>query len=364
MSASDVRIHARYVRSLARVKRTSGSSPTSRASARGAIEQAEEARLVEDGDAEALSLLELRARRRAGDDVVGLLRHRRRHAAAGARDPLGRVLAREVGQRAGEHERPAAERPLAGRRALALELRAERAQVLDQRAQLRAGELRRDRLGHLRPDAGRLRDLLRRRGHERVDRAELLGEVAAGDEADLLEADREQDDPERLVLRARDRVDEPGRADLSESLERGELLDGQAVEVPGLADEPRLVELEHALLAEALDVHRPARGEVLEKLELLARTAGAVRALREDGALGLDDRRAARRAALGRPGGRSAVGALDRVRRRREHLRDDIARAQHDRLVAGAQVLARDVLLVVQRRELHRDAADVHRLEY
>src|SRR3954452_8284203 len=82
MSASDVRIHARYVRSLARVKRTSGSSPTSRTSARRASEHAEHARLVDDRDAEPLGLLELAARGRAGHNVVGLLPHRRRHAPA------------------------------------------------------------------------------------------------------------------------------------------------------------------------------------------------------------------------------------------------------------------------------------------
>ena len=59
MSASDVRIHARYVRSLASVKRGSGSSPTASRSG-GAIEQSEQAGFVEDGDAEALRLLELR----------------------------------------------------------------------------------------------------------------------------------------------------------------------------------------------------------------------------------------------------------------------------------------------------------------
>ena len=73
----------------------------------------------------------------AGDDVVGLLRHRRRHAPAGGEDPLGRLLARQVGQRAGQHERLAGQRPLARRRALLLEAQPERAQVGDQRAHLR-----------------------------------------------------------------------------------------------------------------------------------------------------------------------------------------------------------------------------------
>jgi D-alanyl-D-alanine carboxypeptidase/D-alanyl-D-alanine-endopeptidase (penicillin-binding protein 4) len=48
-------------------------------------------RLVEHRDAEPLRLLELRAGAVAGDDVVGLLRDRARHAAAGGLDQLGRL---------------------------------------------------------------------------------------------------------------------------------------------------------------------------------------------------------------------------------------------------------------------------------
>ena len=62
-------------------------------------------------------------------------------------------------------------------------------------------------------------------------------------------------------------------------------------------------------------------------------------------------------------GGPRAARALDLVRRRRDDLRDHVARAQDDDLVARADVLAGEVLLVVQRGELHRDAADVHGLE-
>ena len=51
-------------------------------------------------------------------------------------------------------------------------------------------------------------------------------------------------------------------------------------------------------------------------------------------------------------GAGGAVLALDDVRRRRDHLRDHVAGALHDHVVARAHVLARDVLLVVQRREL------------
>ncbi len=68
-------------------------------------QQGQQPLLVEHRHAEALGLLELGSGRRAGDDVVGLLRHARGDPSACALDPLGRLLAREVGQRAGQHER-------------------------------------------------------------------------------------------------------------------------------------------------------------------------------------------------------------------------------------------------------------------
>ena len=75
-------------------------------------------------------------------------------------------------------------------------------------------------------------------------------------------------------------------------------------------------------------------------------------------------------------GGRAAGGALRggaggalpllrplRLRGRRHHLRDHVAGAHDDHLVAVAHVLAAQVLLVVERRELHGHARDLHRLE-
>ena len=68
-----------------------------------------------------------------------------------------------------------------------------------------------------------------------------------------------------------------------------------------------------------------------------------------------------------RSGGRGRGGrsrALGHVRRRRDHLRDHVAGAHHDHLLARADVLAHDVLLVVQRRQLDRHAAHLDRLEH
>src|SRR5256885_313179 len=65
----------------------------------------------------------------------------------------------------------------------------------------------------------------------------------------------------------------------------------------GLVQDPR-----RRFLAEAVDVHRAFRGEVLHVLPDLARTARAVRADGPDAVLGLDRRRVAGGAANGRLG--------------------------------------------------------------
>ena len=151
-------------------------------------------------------------------------------------------------------------------------------------------------------------------------------------------------------------------ADLAPALELGELLDAQPVVVARGLDQARLLELGDLLLAQPVDVHRPARDVVLEQLPA-ALGALAVGALGEDLALDLDRLGLAERAALGRARDPRALLVLDHVGRGREDLRDDVAGAQHDDVLAGAQVLADDVLLVVQRRQLDRHAADVDGLE-
>ena len=115
------------------------------------------------------------------------------------------------------------------------------------------------------------------------------------------------------------------------------------------------------LLAEPVDVHRARRsGQQLERRPGQARFGQIVKTESSGLTVGVSQTGQ-------RSGGvrlRRAVGALGHVRRRRDHLRDHVAGAQHDHLLADAQVLAREVLLVVQRRLLDGDAADVDRLEH
>ena len=194
--------------------------------------------------------------------------------------------------------------------------------------------------------------------------AEALGEVAAGHAADALDAHAEQHAAERhLGLRALDALDEPLRGRLADAVDLDELLGRQAGRSRRRSStSPARWRTSTCFSPRPSMSIAPSETKCLSSCQRRA-GAQAVRALGEDLALGLDRRRAARRAVARRLGRRRAVGPLDRVRRGRDDLRDDVAGARDDDLVALADVLAPQVLLVVQRRHLHGHAADVHGLE-
>jgi hypothetical protein len=205
------------------------------------------------------------------------------------------------------------------------------------------------------PDARRGLDLLGRGGQQRVDRAELLGEVAPGDVADLLEADREEHAPEAAVLGRRDVGHRALGADLARALELGELLDGEAVEVAGGPDQARLLELGDLLLAQPSMSIAPRETKCLSSCQ---RRSGQSRlghlVKTSPSTLTVSVLQNGQRFGRPRDGGRflasTTCGAGE------SDLRDDVAGAQDDDVLARAEVLADDVLLVVQRRELDRDA--------
>ena len=182
---------------------------------------------------------------------------------------------------------------------------------------------------------------------------------AAGDHpADLRDVQPEEHARERLLLRALDRLPGARRRDLGESLELGELLRGEPVEVRQRADDPLVPELLDRASADVLDVERRP-DPVVQRLQA-ARRARAVRAAVHDLALGPHDLRRAERAALRHP---PRLRARLVLARGPDDLRDHVTGALDDHEVADADVLAPDVVLVVQRRARHGDAADVHRLE-
>ena len=154
--------------------------------------------LVEHRHAEPLGLLELGARARRPRRRSRLLGHRAGDLAARGEDALGRLLAREVGQRAGEHERLA--RAAGPRRAAGPPPRSAgrpRRSSISARicgsCELARGSARRPsaRCPASRRSAPAWRPAARR------SCGSCCGEAAAGDVADALDPDREQHDAER-----------------------------------------------------------------------------------------------------------------------------------------------------------------------
>ena len=107
-------------------------------------------------------------------------------------------------------------------------------------------------------------------------RAEVAGERARVGEADALDAEAEQHAGERPLLRALDRLDQVAGRDLGEALQLLKRLGVEVVDARDPVDQPVLEELADPLLAQPLDVHRAAAHELLDRLEQLARAAGAV----------------------------------------------------------------------------------------
>jgi hypothetical protein len=118
------------------------------------------------------------------------------------------------------------------------------------------------------------------------------------------------------------------------------------VEVADVVEQPELGEQLHALLAQAFDVHRPPRGEVLD-------AAGALERAVEVGApwwpspssrvSGPPQRAGAVGGELPAAPGPGAFG-----QHRPDHLGDDVAGLAHDDGVAGTDVFGLDLILVVE----------------
>ena len=129
----------------------------------------------------------------------------------------------------------------------------------------------------------------------------------------------------------------------------------------GVVDPARLDELLDQLVAQPLDVHRAARGEMPQRL---CRCAG--RRARRSSARRPRPRRASTcEPQTGQRAGSSTRRASARapLRHHAHDLGNHVARAAHDHGVADPHVLARELVHVVQRRVADRDAADEHRLQ-
>src|SRR5690348_1997611 len=125
------------------------------------------------------------------------------------------------------------------------------------------------------------------------------------------------------------------------------------------ANQLELPEAPHQLLAHTVDVGRPLY-PVEERLEA-ARGAGAVRTTVHRLALRPDDFCPAKWALFRHP---ERLGPLGVRPGRTDDLRDHVARPLNDDEVALADVLAIDVLFVVEGRPRDGDAPDLDRLEH
>ena len=230
-----------------------------------------------------------------------------------AHDPLRRLLAREVRQRAGEHERLA--RPAGPRRAAGPPPRSAGRRAGRRSAAAAPSSWAWISSATIGPMPGRLGDLLRRRGEQRVDGAEVLREAAAGDVADALDPDREQHDAERPLAAGLDRAPAGGprspRRNPSSSSSRSGV---EPVEVGDGAHQARAAGRSRPASPPARRCPSRARTSVSS----CQRRSGQSRFGQRVKTPRLDRRRVAERAALRRPRRRRAVR---RARRRAARAR-------------------------------------------
>ena len=135
----------------------------------------------------------------------------------------------------------------------------------------------------------------------------------------------------------------------------------QAEDVGRRLDQVVLIERLDVLVAEPFDVEGAARDEMAQPLHRLGRADEAAGAAPHDLAFLAHGVGAADRALVGELVLRAATLAVGI--HHADDLRDHVAGALHDHLVADAHVLARDLVLVVQRGVRDHDAADGDRLQ-
>ena len=184
-------------------------------------------------------------------------------------------------------------------------------------------------------------------------RRELVGERAPHPR----NAERAEQSSQRHVAPARrDGIDQVLRALLGEPLELDQGLDREVVEVGDVAHQPARDQLVDQLVAEAVDVHGAAAAEVADAL-LDLRRAGGVDAARDRLAFRLDRLAAAHRAVVGQAVLLLVSGAFldDHL----HHVGNDVTGALDQHPVADPDVLAVDLVLVVEAHVGDGDAAEL-----
>ncbi len=208
---------------------------------------------------------------------------------------------------------------------------------------------------------------------DRSHRSELLGQRPRRGGAHVADRQRHQHPPQRHPRGLRQVVEQP----LAVGAELGTVLTllGRAgeqrrpqqlagIEVEDIAlvgDHLGVEQRDRRLVAQALDVERTAPGDVEDPLAHLRGTEPVVGAAAVLVALLLLHQRGATGGAVARSDpGREALGA--QREHRAEDLGDHVAGLAQDDRVAGAHVLALDLVVVVQRGVLDGRAGDLGRL--
>ena len=176
----------------------------------------------------------------------------------------------------------------------------------------------------------------------------------------MKDAESEHEPPGRLLLALLDSVQQVLDALRALSLQLRERQFVQIIEVGRIAHELRIHELRHDLLAEAADVHRAAMREMFDAPFHLLRTVG-IGAADGDLTLVLHDIRAAHRTMCRHRDALLTAGALFLVHA--DDGRNDLAGLFDGDEVADPDVLALDLLEVVQRGVAHGAAAEEDGLE-
>src|SRR6185295_9494335 len=305
-----------------------------------------------------------------------LLRDAARYLGAERAQRVLGLLALQPGERAGDDEGEVREWRTLGLRHLDRlpgDFRVN--QVVDHLLVARVGKELRD---FLRDDRPHVRGLLDLRGvglPQRFQVAKLLGQCARRGFAHLRDAEREQEPRQGSLPALVDGLVQAGGILLAKAafdglalriggheLERPQLRLAERVQVRGRLQAFVVDQLLDQALAQALDVHGAPAGKVQDPFRTLRLalqvTAGALvhRLVFEP-----HDRRAAHR----------ALRRHHRVARIRRALLEyrthdfgyHVTGAAHDDGVVDLQVLARDLVHVVQRGVAHGHAADEHRLE-
>ena len=216
-----------------------------------------------------------------------------------------------------------------------------------------------DALRHHRADVRHLEQLVLRRGHHRVQRAEVTGQRLGRGLADMADAEAEQEAWQRGPLGRFQGLKDVLAGLLGHALQAGQRAQTQPVQVRQGIDEAAVHQLVDELVTQSLDLDGPALGEVQDGLLALGaaiQAAGAPcvglarlahrRAAAHGANRGHREHRGARRTPLGQHA---------------DHLGDHITGSAHDHRVANPHILAPGFVLVVQGGVGDRDATDEHR---